>query len=137
MPKHPIYTAMLPESARAVMGVPHPSGRAAMRMLESEGFAHEGYVDIFDGGPTMAAPTDQIRTDPRRARVDDRPRSATSRDGQARCCSPPAGSQRFRRAAYGHVAGRGRRRSRIDAASARALLGVDRAGDAVHRRSRG
>ena len=27
MPKTPIYTAMLPESARAVMGVPHPSGR--------------------------------------------------------------------------------------------------------------
>ena len=62
MPKHPIYTAMLPESARAVMGMPHPTGRAAMRMLEAEGFAHEGYIDIFDGGPTMAASTDRIRT---------------------------------------------------------------------------
>jgi arginine N-succinyltransferase len=62
MPKHPIYTAMLPESARAVMGMPHPTGRAAMRMLEAEGFAHEGYIDIFDGGPSMAAATDQIRT---------------------------------------------------------------------------
>ncbi len=62
MPKTPIYTAMLPESARSVMGVPHPSGRAAMRMLEKEGFRYEGYVDIFDGGPSMAAPTDQIRT---------------------------------------------------------------------------
>jgi arginine N-succinyltransferase len=62
MPKTPIYTAMLPDSARHVMGVPHPSGRAAMRMLELEGFRHEGYVDIFDGGPTMAAPTDQLRT---------------------------------------------------------------------------
>ena len=62
MPKTPIYTAMLPESARAVMGVPHPSGRAAMRMLEREGFAHDGYIDIFDGGPTMVAATDQIRT---------------------------------------------------------------------------
>ena len=62
MPKTPIYTAMLPESARSVMGVPHPSGRAAMKMLEREGFAHDCYVDIFDGGPTMAAPTDQIRT---------------------------------------------------------------------------
>jgi arginine N-succinyltransferase len=62
MPKTPIYTAMLPESARAILGVPHPSGRAAMRMLEQEGFSSDGYVDIFDGGPTMAAATDQIRT---------------------------------------------------------------------------
>jgi arginine N-succinyltransferase len=62
MPKTPIYTAMLPESARAVMGVPHPSGRAAMKMLEAEGFSFDCYIDIFDGGPTMVAPTDQIRT---------------------------------------------------------------------------
>jgi arginine N-succinyltransferase len=62
MPKTPIYTAMLPESARGVMGVPHPSGRAAMRMLENEGFTGDSYVDIFDGGPTMAVTTDQIRT---------------------------------------------------------------------------
>ena len=62
MPKHPIYTAMLSEQARAVMALPHPTGRAAMRMLEAEGFAHEGYIDIFDGGPTMAAATDRIRT---------------------------------------------------------------------------
>jgi arginine N-succinyltransferase len=62
MPKTPIYTAMLPESARAVMGIPHPSGRAAMKMLEAEGFQFDCYIDIFDGGPTMVAPTDQIRT---------------------------------------------------------------------------
>jgi arginine N-succinyltransferase len=62
MPKTPIYTAMLPESARHVMGTPHPSGRAAMKMLEREGFHYEYYVDIFDGGPTMIAATDQIRT---------------------------------------------------------------------------
>lgn len=62
MPKTPIYTAMLSESARAVMGVPHPSGRAAMKMLEREGFAWDCYVDIFDGGPTMTVATDAIRT---------------------------------------------------------------------------
>jgi arginine N-succinyltransferase len=62
MPKHPIYTAMLQESARSVIGLPHPSGRAAMRMLESEGFAFENYIDIFDGGPTMTARTDLVRT---------------------------------------------------------------------------
>ena len=62
MPKHPIYIAMLTESARAAIGLPHPSGRAAMRMLENEGFAFENYVDIFDGGPTMTARTDKVRT---------------------------------------------------------------------------
>jgi arginine N-succinyltransferase len=71
MPKHPIYTAMLPESARHVIGVPHPSGRAAMRMLETEGFVHDKYIDIFDGGPTMVAHTDRIQSirDARESRV--------------------------------------------------------------------
>ncbi|MBN8807602.1 MAG: arginine N-succinyltransferase [Sphingomonas sp.] len=59
-PRHPIYVAMLTESARSVIGLPHPSGRAAMRMLESEGFAFEKYIDIFDGGPTMTARTDRV-----------------------------------------------------------------------------
>ncbi|PAX08492.1 arginine N-succinyltransferase [Sphingomonas lenta] len=78
MPKHPIYTAMLPETARAAIGLPHPSGRAAMRMLEREGFRYENYVDIFDGGPTMTALTDQVRSirDAREHRV-----VAIDRDG--------------------------------------------------------
>ena len=62
MPKHPVYVAMLSESARSAIGVPHPSGRAAMRMLEEEGFRSEGYVDIFDGGPTMIAQTDGVKS---------------------------------------------------------------------------
>lgn len=60
MPKHPVYVAMLGEDARKVIGAPHPTGRAAMRMLENEGFRYEGYVDIFDGGPTMIARTDDV-----------------------------------------------------------------------------
>ena len=60
MPKHPVYVAMLDDDARSVIGVPHPNGRAAMRMLENEGLRYDGYVDIFDGGPTVIAPTDQI-----------------------------------------------------------------------------
>ena len=60
MPKHPVYVAMLDDDAREVIGLPHPTGRAAMRMLEKEGFAYEGYVDIFDGGPTMLARTDDV-----------------------------------------------------------------------------
>jgi arginine N-succinyltransferase len=62
MPKHPIYTALLPDSARLVMGVPHASGRAAMRMLENEGFVHDDYIDIFDGGPTMHALTNRVKS---------------------------------------------------------------------------
>ena len=62
MPKHPIYTAMLSESARAAIGMPHPNGRAAMRMLETEGFKYNGYIDIFDGGPTMLGKIDNLRT---------------------------------------------------------------------------
>ncbi len=62
MPKHPVYIAMLGEHAKSVIGVPHVSGRAAMRMLEEEGFAWENYVDIFDGGPTMTVRTDHIRS---------------------------------------------------------------------------
>jgi arginine N-succinyltransferase len=62
MPRTPIYVDLLADSAKAVMGQPHPSGRAALRMLEAEGFTFDRYIDIFDGGPTVTAQTDQIRT---------------------------------------------------------------------------
>ncbi|MGZ2410867.1 arginine N-succinyltransferase [Sphingomonas sp. F9_3S_D5_B_2] len=62
MPRTPIYLSMLAEPAQAVIGQPHPTGRAALRMLEEEGFVYDRYVDIFDGGPTVTAPTDRIRT---------------------------------------------------------------------------
>ena len=62
MPKTPIYVAMLPESARSVMGQPHPTGRAALKMLENEGFTWDCFIDIFDGGPTVTAATDSIKT---------------------------------------------------------------------------
>jgi arginine N-succinyltransferase len=85
MPKHPIYTALLPDSARLVMGVPHQSGRAAMRMLEREGLVHDNYIDIFDGGPTMHALTDRVRTigNAREVRIErvaplDAPRAVTA-----------------------------------------------------------
>ena len=62
MPRSPIYVALLTDEARAVIGLPHPSGRAALRMLEHEGFSFDRYVDIFDGGPTVTARTDDIRS---------------------------------------------------------------------------
>ena len=33
-----------------------------MRMLENEGLVHDHYIDIFDGGPTMHALTDRVRS---------------------------------------------------------------------------
>jgi arginine N-succinyltransferase len=62
MPRHPIYTSLLPEAAQAVIGQPHKSGRAALAMLQAEGFSYDNYVDIFDGGPTVTARTDQLRS---------------------------------------------------------------------------
>ncbi|MEO5707953.1 MAG: arginine N-succinyltransferase [Alteraurantiacibacter sp.] len=105
MPKHPVYIAMLTEHARAVIGKPHPSGRAAMRMLEDEGFAWESYVDIFDGGPSMTVRTDQIRSvcearDSTVGRID--PALANGSQGEKRLIS--AGLMADYRAAYGWIA---------------------------------
>jgi arginine N-succinyltransferase len=62
MPRTPIYITLLTEGAKSVIGQPHPTGRAALRMLEEEGFNFDRYVEIFDGGPTVTAPTERIRT---------------------------------------------------------------------------
>jgi arginine N-succinyltransferase len=62
MPRTPIYVALLADGAKSAIGQPHPTGRAALRMLEEEGFVYDRYVDIFDGGPTVTCPTDRIRT---------------------------------------------------------------------------
>jgi arginine N-succinyltransferase len=61
MPRHPIYTALLPESARAAIGEVHADTRAARAMLEQEGFRYEGCVDIFDAGPTLECLRDDVR----------------------------------------------------------------------------
>ncbi len=62
MPKYPIYTCLLAPEAQAAIGKPHPAGTAAMKLLEAEGFRHEGYVDLFDAGPTMQAHVGDLRT---------------------------------------------------------------------------
>lgn len=62
MPKHPIYTALLSDDARAAIGQVHDSGKPALAMLEEEGFRYDGYIDIFDGGPAVSIRTEQLRT---------------------------------------------------------------------------
>ena len=131
MPKHPVYIAMLSDHARSVIGKPHPSGRAAMRMLENEGFAWENYVDIFDGGPTMTARTDQIRSireavDGKVAHIDDR--LGEGRAGEKRLIS--AGLLADFRAAYGWISDRGQGLS-IDPQCA-AALGVGEGDTVTH-----
>jgi len=61
-PRYPIYISMLPAAAQAALGRPHNDGRPAHAMLLAEGFRDEGYVDIFDGGPTLVSPIDAVRT---------------------------------------------------------------------------
>jgi len=62
MPKHPIYTDLLPQSAKEVLSTPNDSSAPALRMLEKEGFKHNGYIDLFDGGPSVDAKLTQIKT---------------------------------------------------------------------------
>jgi arginine N-succinyltransferase len=125
MPKTPIYTAMISESAKAIMGVPHPSGRAAMRMLEQEGFTGGDYVDIFDGGPTMSAQIDQLRT----VRESREFQLAAIDDGGGGAKMMVASGQRTGFACgYGPVSIIGQDKATLDAATAR-LIGV-KPGDA-------
>lgn len=61
MPKFPIYVPMLSEAAQAVIGKVHPQTEPALAMLKSEGFDYNNYIDIFDGGPSVAAKIKDIR----------------------------------------------------------------------------
>ena len=60
MPRHPVYVNLLPASARGVIGEVHDDTRPARALLEQEGFRYEGYVDIFDAGPTLECFRDNI-----------------------------------------------------------------------------
>lgn len=62
MPKYPLYTHLLSEAARQVIGRVHEKTQPALHLLESEGFRHKGYVDLFDGGPTVEAELRQIHS---------------------------------------------------------------------------
>jgi len=62
MPKYPIYVNLLDRRAQAVIGQPLEASKAAKYMLEQEGFRHQGYVDVFDAGPTMQAECKELRT---------------------------------------------------------------------------
>lgn len=62
MPKYPIYIPLLTAEAQRVIGQVHEQTKPALRLLESEGFAQSGMVDIFEAGPIVTCPLAQIRT---------------------------------------------------------------------------
>ncbi len=62
MPKNPIYVNLLSHAAQSVIGKTHKLTEAAQSMLLHEGFHRTDYVDIFDGGPTLKAARNGIRT---------------------------------------------------------------------------
>ena len=60
MPRHPVYVNLLAADARDAIGAVHDDTQPARVMLEQEGFRYEGYVDIFDAGPTLECFRDNI-----------------------------------------------------------------------------
>jgi arginine N-succinyltransferase len=62
MPRYPLYATLLPRPARAVIGEHRPDREPVLNLLEEEGFSYQGYIDIFDAGPTLEASTDRLTT---------------------------------------------------------------------------
>lgn len=62
MPEHPLYTHLMDGAARSVIGKVHPDTRPALHMLESEGFRYTGFIDPFDGGPTVEAQVSNLQS---------------------------------------------------------------------------
>ncbi|VVM40417.1 Arginine N-succinyltransferase subunit beta [Pseudomonas fluorescens] len=62
MPRQPLYTCLLTAKAQAAIGKPHRTIEPALSILTNEGFAHNGYIDIFDAGPVIDAELSSIRT---------------------------------------------------------------------------
>ena len=62
MPKYPVYLDLLPSEAQDSIGKEHVDTGGALHILNKEGFGFSGYVDIFDAGPTIESPLENIKT---------------------------------------------------------------------------
>nr|WP_286010061.1 arginine N-succinyltransferase [Larsenimonas salina] len=60
MPKHPICLPLLPEELQAGIGRVHDHTKPALAMLNKEGLRWEGYIDLFDAGPTVESYLDDV-----------------------------------------------------------------------------
>ncbi len=61
MPRSPIYICLLPKDAQEVIGKVHENTRPALKMLQDEGFRYNHMVDVFDAGPMVVCPLNDIR----------------------------------------------------------------------------
>ena len=55
MPRHPVYIPLLNSKAQQAMGKVRPDMQKVESLLTSIGFNQQGYISIFDGGPTLEA----------------------------------------------------------------------------------
>ena len=62
MPKYPIYIRLLSDKAQEMIGKTHPHTVPAVKMLEKEGFRADGTIDVFDAGPTLRCPINELNT---------------------------------------------------------------------------
>jgi arginine N-succinyltransferase len=62
MPQHPVYVPLLAQEAQQVIGKQRPDMQSVKSLLTQEGFNSNGYISIFDGGPTLEAKTNKIKT---------------------------------------------------------------------------
>ncbi len=62
LPHFPIYADLLPDAAVSVISQTHEETVPALRLLQQEGFRITDLIDVFDAGPKVNAPVDDIRT---------------------------------------------------------------------------
>lgn len=62
LPQHPIYVSLLPKDTQEAIGKTHDNTKPAYQMLIQENFTFADEIDIFEGGPILTAPINQIRT---------------------------------------------------------------------------
>lgn len=60
LPKDEIYLTLFPLEVQNMVGVVSRETIPARRLLESLGFRYRNFIDPFDGGPHLDAPTEQV-----------------------------------------------------------------------------
>ncbi len=71
LPRTPVRVGDLPKSVQDIIAQTHEAGRGARRILEGAGFAFSGVVDLFDGGPIVAAMKEDLSAIANAQRVQD------------------------------------------------------------------
>jgi len=61
LPKHPLYSSFLPETAQAALGQANASCTPWAALLHQAGLRARGQLSIVDGGPVLEAAVDELR----------------------------------------------------------------------------